>query len=144
MTVSDEYIKMVLALPEEFFENWKWKAGEQFIDIKDHDTGYIGQYIVEKNTVKGLWNEGTYELENDIKPLPNQEQLQELILNYLCKTYPDAKTYDIINFFCDWFKANFSRNPKYKEVEYESGSCIWLRYVLHVIYSKTWNGNQWI
>lgn len=31
--ISEEYKKMVLALPEKFFENWKWQAGDDAVII---------------------------------------------------------------------------------------------------------------
>lgn len=135
---------MVLALPEGFFKDWEWQEGDQFIDLKDHDIGYIGQYIIDNNIVKGMWNDGGYELENEIRPFPSQERLQELILNNFLKFDETAKTYDVITFCCDWFQAHYTFEQPDKEVENDSGKSIWLRYAMSVIYQKMWDGEAWI
>ena len=34
MGLNEEYIKMILALPDEFFADWEWQAGDRAIKPK--------------------------------------------------------------------------------------------------------------
>ncbi|MEN6291580.1 MAG: hypothetical protein ABFD07_06135, partial [Methanobacterium sp.] len=55
MNLPDAYIKMVLALPDEFFKDWQWKEGDQF--ILEYNSPYnmkvhcIGDAVVYRSKV---------------------------------------------------------------------------------------------
>lgn len=154
--MDKEYLKMVLALPGDFFEGWVWQAGDRAISMNDQ---YKRELIVlttaplkmlnsdDKVVLLFPYSIGGTQIEEyivNLRPIPSQEQLQEMIKNHLMKQDSTVKSYDVINLFCDWFKAHYTRNPDYKEVENDSGVSIWVRYAQYVIYGKSWNGDTWI
>lgn len=141
---GDLYIRMVLALPEDFFKGWEWKEGDkQVLQCKNGNLYY--KFVCEEDigTVYIDTNYSYYDCSQArLRPLPDQKQLQDVIKSNFKKSDSTVKDYDVIKLFCDWFEARFV--IEYKVIENESIDCIWLRYVMDVIYNKTWNGESWI
>lgn len=152
--MDKEYLSMVLALPDEIFENWKWEAGDKGLIISEKREvimlGQTGQLIWYYDRGDLLFNPEYVKNDiaaieiNYIRPYPNQEQLQELIQNCWLKLDPTVQSYGVVKYFCNWFHANWVSYPAYKEVETESINSIWLRYTMWMIYKKEWNGDSWI
>lgn len=145
---DQEYIKMILALPDEFFAGWEWKAGDKYlINYGDYwDIGFIGDSSIE-NGEAGYYfiTVGEFQkFREELRPVPSQEQLQELIQNNWLKLDPTVQSYGVLKYFCNWFRANWVSYPAYKEVETKSINSIWLRYTMWMIYNKEWNGESWI
>lgn len=84
MIPDETYLKMVLALPEKFFENWKWQEGDTLL-IKHVDSDWCIYHIGSKseNEPDGVidgydFNNPDWFIKNNIRPVPSQEQLQKL------------------------------------------------------------------
>jgi hypothetical protein len=124
--MSDEYLQMVLALPDEFFKDWKWEDGDAFLYKMDGDwiESYIGQYAIENNVImEPNLVEYFIPVEGEIRPLPSQKQLQEISgLDW------DLYYHDIVK--------NYS--------EYDSAEQAGLARVMYVKYHKKWDGEKWI
>jgi hypothetical protein len=127
----DEYIKMVLALPEEFFKDWEWKEGDHLLHKElGSDQWYertIGELEVSRNTI--LYKVVDYhdELEGEIRPLPSQRQLQELST-------------------LDWWTF-YSAIVHSSDIDYEkneSCECGCLKETVWILYGKKWDGTKWI
>jgi len=94
MINNSEYIKMILALPDEFFEGWEWNYGDTFILKVASDkwiVHHIGDFELINNDI-GTWTpiggcESTFEkVEEARRPIPSQEQLQtKIIKSQNCK-----------------------------------------------------------
>lgn len=154
MTFSDEYIKMVLALPEEFFENWEYSAGNKVLVNTDGKLKFYtvfggnenGMVVINENLEQFSLGklDVSYNLGDKYRPIPTQEQLQEIILKRFNKSDDSVLIYDVINFFCAWFQAHWIKKSSYHAVLNDCGAAIWLRYAVDVIYGKTWNGEKWV
>ena len=150
--MDDLYKKMILALPEDFFTDWQWHIGDKALCL---DSLSRGEVILMKGICHGLvkvaWVDRIFlkkeqECIDRLRPVPSQKQLQSIIKQHWLKS--DATDYNVLVFFQDWFRVIFRSNCtysiRYKEIKNESIDCIWLRYAMHVIYNKTWNGEAWI
>lgn len=151
MINNSEYIKMILALPDEFFEGWEWNYGDTFILKVASDkwiVHHIGDFELINNDI-GTWTpiggcESTFEkVEEARRPIPSQEQLQDIMKKHWFKLDSTVQSYGVMKYFCNWFQAHWIRYPDYKEVENDSITSIWLRYVMDFIYYKTWDGERW-
>jgi len=158
--MDDLYNKMILALPDDFFNGWELEDGDQvylFKDIDDYTCSEKhGLYTIFDNllanngvTYTENWHYAIWIISDGlIRPIPSQKQLQSIIKQHWLKSDDTVKDYDVLVFFQDWFRARYGSNYtygiQYKEIENESIDCIWLRYAMHVIYNKTWNGNAWV
>ena len=54
--MDETYLKMILALPDEFFDGWEWQAGD-----------------------KALINNEVWTVFGGTRPIPSQEQLQKMM-----------------------------------------------------------------
>ena len=155
--MDDLYKKMVLALPGDFFAGWQWQAGDRAIIPDGREVINIDSQLRQQmhagNMIAAIFSESAYnEYDlfhlNDLRPVPTQKQLQSIIKQHWLKSDDTVKDYDVLVFFQDWFRARYGSNYtyglRYKEIENESIDCIWLRYTMHVIYNKNWNGEVWI
>ncbi len=139
MDISDEYIKMVLALPDEFFEGWECNNGDQVFLLEEIKvTDYAcsekhGLYTVfewslatEEHICTEHWMGVDWLLEDRrARPIPRQEQLQELS-------------------GLDWW--TFYSEIIHGMVEYEDDEpilCVCLRNVMRIKYKMIWNGEEW-
>jgi hypothetical protein len=99
---------MILALEDDFFKDWQWKYGDQFIsynwkhgELVPGAIGTIGDSDIRDGKV-GSWNMGDFlDYGCKIRPLPNQKQLQ-----YIIKQTEDVKTdIGILKQFIYWIEA---------------------------------------
>jgi hypothetical protein len=72
---------------------------------------------------------------DDVVWLPRQDQLQKMA-SLLCNYNTQ-----ILKFLNDWIKDN-----KIPISDYRSMEQLWLAFVMHTVYNKTWGslGNRWI
>lgn len=145
MSFSDEYIKMVLSLPKEFFKDWVLKDGDAFI-LKEKGIFKDGDAFVLKD--KGKWEVGYFgnvevdivspvifpltetklsELRGDITPLPSQKQLQE------------RSTLDWWTFYSAIVHQSDITYPRNEPCE-----CACLRQTMWILEGKRWNGEKWV
>ena len=137
--MADQYIKMVLALPEELFKRWKWKEGDTFLYKEDesetYSIGYIGTHILSNTKPVGFMDIcfDPFEHLMNLRPLPSQEQLQNM-----CLEKEEPFDPEILYVFTDWVYSTL------RSVKFSSLESAWLQYVMWVIYKKEWDGEKWI
>lgn len=149
--MDDEYKKMVLGLPEEFFAGWEWKEGDRFIlinrmkgKIVDYQDGTIGDSVLENGEVGYIWTSGysgEYGFEkyySEIKPIPSQEQLQTKIKVYNKSIGIEMYDYCLITQIGTWCY----RQPV-ESVKNESIECLTLMFY-QWLNDKRWDGEKWI
>lgn len=128
MNNNDLYIKMVLALPDSFFNGWQWKNGDRYVIL--HPNGQISDdYIADVDCWK-------FDSDLNIRPLPSQRQLQNIIMQKM-NWSPKA----LLQMFFWWAETNMKRDDFW---QFESWDCGWLRYLMDVIYFETWDGEKWL
>lgn len=151
--MNDEYLKMVLALPDEFFDGREWNDGDQVYlteDIDDYDSSdYHGLYTVFDGL---LAHSGINDTENWLnvrainfkngRPLPSQEQLQNMILNYYSKNGLDIK--DRENLYLLWRFQEWLRDQTFDECAGLTIKELLLLFLMYVIYNKRWDGEKWL
>jgi hypothetical protein len=128
---------MILALPDEFFKDWKWQAGDYALRV-GYDTHpivmIVRQLYTNGEVMHGVYNAilpyiDCHDIVVDIerlRPLPNQEQLQKMV-------NPDWVTaYDL---FYKWTYLNPQRTKDPKEK--------WLQLVIEKKYGLNWDGDKW-
>jgi hypothetical protein len=128
--LDEMYVKMVLALPEDFFKDWKWEEGDQFLTFYDEEwhVNFVGSNEIHNNKI-GTWrpawgDDVSFFVNRDPKiPLPNQKQLQEI----------SGLDWDL--YYHDLVK-NYS--------EYDSAEQAGLARVMYVKYHKKWDGEKWV
>ena len=131
--MDEMYLKMILALTDEFFDGWEWNAGDRAILLDDHykrevlviNTHY---QIISSRVAKLLFPgslEGckTEEHITRLRPIPRQEQLQKL----------SGLDWDL--YYHDLVK-NYS--------EYNSAEQAGLAMIMYTKCGKIWDGEQWL
>lgn len=129
--MDEEYIKMILALPEELFKDWKYKNGDSILEFYDQkwNVHCIGDREIEDNeigTIQG-WECEFYSDDGiPTRPLPNQEQLQEMS-------------------GLDWWTF-YSAIVHKSDISYEKDEsilCACLKQTMWILYGQKWNGEKW-
>lgn len=143
MDISDEYIKMILALPDEFFDGWVWNYGDTFVLKVASDkwiVHHIGDFELINNDI-GTWVpiggcESTFEkVEEERRPIPSQEQLQDKIIKS-----QNCKPSDVFNLFQTWYYiySHQKDNRMFNSFREAWLHChMWLE-------KKEWDGESWV
>lgn len=136
----DEYTKMVLALPDEFFEGWEWKHGDQFIVsyCDEPDVYYIGDCGLVEGKPHDIVSEDYFEIKGEIRPLPSQKQLQDMIKKHIARHNLKLNDLDLLQRVIEWHTR---RDPEHKQ---DKCAEILFLDVLLWMNLKTWNGRIWI
>jgi len=137
MDITDEYLKMILALPEEFFDGWKWKEGDQFLRY-NHECkyveiqGHVGNYALYSYTGKicNINETGDY-VEGDLRPVPSQEQLQKM---------SGISAFTFIHMLHSFSEDQLQYGNK---IPYDI-NCITLAFLVNLKYNYIWDGEKWI
>lgn len=147
---DQEYIKMILALDDEFFKGWEWKAGDKALSINDQykrELLLLTTAPLEKlnsndnvtllfpHSVDGVTVD---EYIFNLRPLPSQEQLQEIIKKQCLSHNVKLKDIEILKRVVDW---HIRRDPKHTLER--SAECLFLE-VVQWLNDKTWNGEAWV
>jgi hypothetical protein len=167
MDISNEYLKMVLSLPEEFFEDWEWKTGDRAILLDDSykrevmilntDTE-ISRHklkvakLLFPGSLNGVKTEERFER---LRPISSQEQLQEMCINFHMKHNGMTRKRAILHVMGFWADTLTRKHDfEYKKVEDnldyeyfgdpEDFSILMLKYTVSLIYMLTWDGEQWV
>lgn len=162
--MDKEYLNMVLALPDDFFENWRWKAGDKGLIISEEREvimlGQTGQLIWYYDRGDLLFNPeyvkndiATIEI-NYIRPLPNQEQLQEMLITFHITHNKFSRKRAILHIMGHWAdylmrKHNFEYDKIDRNQDYEyfgnpeDFDILMLRFTVGIILMLGWNGSSW-
>ena len=148
--MDDLYNKMVLALPDDFFNGWELEDGDQVYLFKDTDdytcSEKHGLYTIFDNllandgvTYTENWHYATWMISDGlIRPIPSQKQLQCLIRSLLKFHNVELNDLEILNRVVG---RHNRRDPENKQNK--STDCLFLE--VHMwLNNKTWNGEAWI
>jgi len=159
--MSDQYIKMILALPEEFFKGWKWKDGDTFLyrpaqedEWEIYHIGSFGTMVNNGVIVFATLIEDATPSQGKYRPVPSQEQLQNLLIKFHMIHNRCTRKRAILHIMGHWAdylmrKHDFEydkieRNEAY---EYfgnpEDFDILMLRFMVGIILMLEWNGDSW-
>lgn len=153
MDLNDEYLRMILALPDEFFEGWEWQAGDRAVNISNNRMIMIlwatepniwkkERYACYYNYHPSFSNEmGSKITLSEIRPIPSQEQLQDIILKKFHENGLDITDREGLYIF--WRLQDWLHGQDFKEMAYLRFECIWLKFLMY-LNGKTWNGESWV
>lgn len=152
---NENYIKMILALPNEFFENWEFEDGDQvylteeiddYSPSKDH-----GLYTVFDGL---LAHDGILYTENwlsvrviDFKngwPIPSQERLQKMLLTQPHQNYEFNDLYGLVYWFNKWFFKSDELYCMSFHDECKDFGQAFLCFTVEVLYNMKWDGEMWV
>lgn len=147
--MDKEYLKMILALPEEFFNVWEWNDGDQVYLIDEIDEYSCSEEHGLYTIFDGLiCNDGFTCTENwlyvraiDFKngrPIPSQKQLINMIKDHSMLKSVKLTDIEVMGRVVSWHDR---RDPKHTQKK-----CCEQLYldVLMWLNDKTWNGEKWI
>jgi len=137
--MDSEYIKMVLALPDEFFEGWEWRHCDYAINLDNIEKGRATPLEEQFHTefkilyVDSCFKDTEWVFKDRVRPIPSQEQLQKMV-----GLSPNEFIEDLSDYTCE----------PVKEAEdlsiFHDMNCFTLAYVMDRKYGKYWNGDAWI
>lgn len=145
METSDEYLKMVLALPDEFFKDLTPKLGDVVIalgpNIKMVFISRAGSGLGEIwNEVRYLDDERSILISDSLRIIPSQEQLQEKIMKSTNLGKKEWTPAELLIRFHRFISIAFEINPNYT---IESWNIEWLRFCMGELYLLSWVGGKW-
>lgn len=141
MDLNDEYLKMILALPDEFYEGWEWKAGDE-VYARNWNMEFLVSFVSPNGVSATKLNSLTptvtinpdVPINENIRPIPSQEQLQQIM---------DMSP---IGFIEDFYE--YAQDPLHEGMDasifYIDLNCFTLAYVMDRKYKKYWDGESWI
>ncbi len=151
--MTDQYIQMVLALPESFFDGWKWQAGDRAILMDDRYKREVivissRNQIVSRKMVNLLFPDAfdeskTEEYVSRLRPVPSQKQLQDILLTYDhddCGFMSELQA--LFYWFNYWVKGENQMNGFRNE--FSDFDQLWLAFAMHTLHGETWDGENWI
>ncbi len=161
--MDKEYIKMVLALPEEFFKDWKWQVGDRAISTNhDNKEAMVVDFDVwtDPKVIHVLYFGMvgyTYLQSLDfLRPLPSQRQLQEMLINFHMKQNGFSRKRAILHIIGHWAdylmsKHDFEwkkieRNENYDEIgDPDDFDILMLKFTVGIILMLEWDfiGEKW-
>lgn len=142
--MTDEYIKMILALDKSFFERWEWQAGDTVISgstiyyvIGGNEKGAL--LINEKMELSSTHNLNFGPLVTNCRPIPGHKQLL-----HIYKTNKDLQ-YDSLAllWLANWIEDKVTEDHGFC-FKYESAEAIALLWVQETCFNKMWDGTKWI
>lgn len=160
------YLKMILALPDTFFDGWEWQAGDKALSINDQykrellllTTAPLKKLNSNDNvtllfphSVDGVTVE---EYIFNLRPIPRQEQLQEMLITFHITHNKFSRKRAILHIMGHWAdylmrKHNFEydkidRNQDYEYFgDPEDFDILMLRFTVGIILMLGWNGSSW-
>jgi hypothetical protein len=134
----DTYIKLILALPEDFFKDWVWQDGDKFLNKEPGSINWnesaVGDIeISDDNRLMQRITDDEYYITGEIRPLPNQKQLQSMI-----NLSPIKFLEDIFE-----FAGEYIPNDADLSIYSIDMDCFTLAYVVDRKYGKYWTGDKW-
>lgn len=141
---EDVYKKMVLALPEEFFQGMVLEKGDKVIALGPNIVmRYIssdGIYFDEKwKAVEYLDGDREVSISNKLRPLPNQKQLLKI---YQDKNDIKFESMSLL-WFANWFVNTVTERHDFC-LKHRSAETIMLMWVQETCYNMMWDGEKWI
>ncbi len=136
--IDPEYIKMVLALPDEFFKGWEWKAGDYALLIRNNkeirfirSNGILNQALFTGlDDVTKVYMVGF----DQIIPIPSQERLQKMLIDKMGWSQRSLLIH--VNKWFDYIIIN--------SLPVESFEIELLKFYQYFINDCEWDGEKWI
>jgi hypothetical protein len=143
MDISDEYLKMILALPNDSFEDWEWKTGDKAISLRNNESIAIitrfKAWLSDPNIIEVQFIDSDTSVElfylGNLRPIPSQEQLQDKIIKS-----QNCKPSDVFNLFQTWY---YIYSHQKDNRMFNSFQEAWLHCYMRLD-KKEWNGEKWI
>jgi hypothetical protein len=137
---SSEYILMC-EKAEEIQKDYSIPKAGDFIKCKN-GIEIVLDYLYEGDDLKVLITTDTDIgfMRDEFIWLPRQDQLQEMVKEQAAKDFEDGIDMGLgyaADFFDWWLKGNANPFPKSMEQ-------LWLEYLMHLKFNKTWNGKEWV
>lgn len=128
--MDENYLKMVLALPDEFFEGWEWKAGDK-VYARNWNMEFLVSFVSPNGVSATKLNNLTptitinpdVPINENIRPILSQEQLQKI-----SKLDWDLYYYDLLKRYSD----------------YDTAEQAGLAMIMYAKYAKKWDGEAWL
>lgn len=141
---DDLYLKMCLALPENFFDGWELQTGDKVIKISNcKQVVYLWkaeEWAWYYNYHPSFSNEvGSAIKLREIKPIPSQEQLQNRVMKKR-----SLSPYCLAQCFYEWLAYEALGKADSDEWFFVPLVCRWLEYVVYSELSLRWNGEKWL
>lgn len=146
---NKKYIEMVLALPEEFFKDWEWNVGDLAITYTGSEILLITDPLIQQfgypNRIEAMRFSKikSYEIlyMEDLRPIPNQKQLQQMLIDYENKDNIYWKSNDFS--ISERFIAVVVEGDLVNDIENKTLDEMWLEFVMYLIFEKVWDGGKW-
>lgn len=124
---------MILALPDEFFEGWEWKAGDRVLHKLEYSDEWKTEFILD-NGIAYIISLNKGNVWGKYIPLPSQEQLQKMV-----GLSPNEFIEDLSDYTCEPVKEDEDLSIFHIDM-----NCFTLAYVMDRKYGKYWNGVAWV
>jgi len=141
---NENYIKMILALPDKFFKNWEFEDGDQFYLTEDYEYYPSSKNYKTYTIINGKLASNIYAPEEwrcvslDLgRPIPRQEQLQDMVIN----KFNGIPEIQLLESFYSWVNTQRYVDKKF---EFHSIKCSMLRYAVLMLLRKEWDGEKWV
>lgn len=139
--ITETYIRMcreAIELQEQ------WQPKEADLIIWDYDGNFVQDILRMAKASKSDLNA------LDVFWLPRQEDLQEIAFNQIAQNQIEGDC-EIGHYFIEDFREVFGYEYLFDEfgywwdgtVKFKTFNEIWLGFVMHYVFDKTWNGESW-
>jgi hypothetical protein len=145
--MDEQYLTMILALPDKFFDGWIWHHCDFAINLDNVEKGRVTPLEEQFHTefkimyVDSIFKDTEWVFKDRVRPVPNQEQIQKMILdNQEKQTGNRYNDFKLLNLYNEYINSNIF---KYVPVIYSAVE-LWLQYAALKIYNMKWDGEKWI
>ena len=148
--MDEMYLKMILALSDEFFEGWEWKHCDYGINLDNIEKGRVIPLEEMFHTefkilyVDSFFKDIEWILKDRVRPIPSQEQLQKMLESKMLTT--GGNRWHVFCTFDEFVRSEYERRSFWKTgtLITDSFEMLWLACVMKEKYGKTWDGEKWM
>ena len=137
--MDEMYLKMILALPEEFFDGWEWNDGDFYagkVNVCPDDPLEFGSFS-EDCTPNFKTFSGNYWY-SKVWPLP---RLDQLIKRYKIEKDIQFESLALL-WLANWIEEKVTEDHSFC-LKYRSDKVIALLWVQEKCFNQKWDGEKW-